>query len=194
LRIGLLGGTFDPIHHAHLRIAEAAAEQCSLDGVLLVPAANPPHRAGGAVATYDDRLHMVEIACAGQPKLEASTLDGVPGKSFSIYTVERLRSSLGSSLRDNDSIFFLIGADAFAELRSWHRWQELAQLVTFAVVDRPGATHDEFEGVHVQRITGVSLPISSSGIREQLAAGNPNVDLPPGVLDYIREHRLYGFG
>ena len=81
---------------------------------------------------------MVEIACEGNPLLVPSTLDDTAEKSYSIHTIERLRSTLS----DDDEIYFLIGADAFAELRSWHRWQHVANLITFAVIDRPGATYD----------------------------------------------------
>lgn len=132
---------------------------------------------------------MLEIACMGLPRLSVSALDDRPQKSYSIHTVERLRATLD----DADDIYFLIGADAFAEFRSWHRWQDLARLVTFAVVTRPGASYNPIEGVCAREVTGLSLTTSSSGIRAQLARGETDVDLPPGVLDYIREHRLYGF-
>jgi nicotinate-nucleotide adenylyltransferase len=190
LRIGLFGGTFDPIHQAHLRMANAAAEQCRLDRVLLVPASIPPHRTRGAFASYEDRLRMVEIACDGHALLAASRLDDHPEKSYSIRTVERLRARLP----EDASIRFIIGADAFAELTTWHQWKELAKMVTFVVVGRPGATYDDPEGVRIERLHGVDLPISSSEIRAKLAAGDLNVDLPRGVLAYIQDHHLYGLG
>lgn len=130
---------------------------------------------------------MIEIACCGHGILTSSTLDDTPEKSYSIQTVERLRSTVSAS----DEIYFLIGADAFAELSTWYRWQDLAAIVTFAVIDRPGASYQLPAGVRLQPVRGVSLPISSSQVRQQLAAGETPHDLDPGVLAYIREHGLY---
>ncbi len=130
---------------------------------------------------------MVEIASAADPVFAASRLEDVPGKSYSVETVKRLRSVLPHS----ESIYFVIGADAFAEIQSWFHWQELVQLVTFAVVGRPGADYVQPEGFCIRRVTGVNLPVSSSEIRRRLAAGDTSVDLPPGVLDFIRARRLY---
>ncbi len=184
-RIGLFGGTFDPIHNAHIEIARAAADECRLDEILFVPSGNPPHRR--TAAGYPDRLRMVEIACAQDPRFQPSRLEGGETKSYSIDTVERLRATLAPRAE----IYFLIGADAFAEIRSWHRWQDLARLVTFAVVSRPGAAYEVPPETHVQSITGIALPLSASEIRARLAAGHQDVDLPPGVLSYIRQYRLY---
>jgi nicotinate-nucleotide adenylyltransferase len=185
--IGLFGGTFDPIHNAHLRMAQETAGQCGLSRVLLIPAAVPPHREAGTMAGYEDRFRMVEIACEGDPLLEASRLEERPEKSYSVLTVERFRASLHGPI----SVYFIIGADAFAAVRTWFRWEDLAGMVTFAVVGRPGAVYDIPSGVRVERVDGVNLPISSSEIRAKLAEGDDDVDLPRGVLDYIRAHRLY---
>jgi len=186
-RVGLFGGTFDPIHIAHLSMAAAAAEQCGLESVLLVPAANPPHRRQGARASFEDRFRMVEIACEGNPLFLPSPLDAGPGKSYSILMVERfLRENL-----DADP-YFIIGADAFADITSWHRWRDLARLVTFAVVGRPGAGYQIPPDTRVHRVDGVNLPISSSEIRAGLAGAEAApVDLPPGVLEYVQQKQLY---
>jgi nicotinate-nucleotide adenylyltransferase len=168
-------------------MAAAAAAQCGLGRILLVPAANPPHRRQGAYASFEDRFRMVEIACAGNEKLVASRLDEGPGKSYSLVMVERF-------LRENEDAepYFIIGADAFADIASWHRWRDLARLVTFAVVGRPGAGYEVPPDTRVHRVDGVNLPISSSEIRAGLAAGSETkVDLPAGVLEYIRHHHLY---
>ena len=170
-------------------MAEAAAEQCDLDWVLLVPASHPPHRSAGPFASYADRLKMVELACQDHRRLAPSNLDDAPGKSYSIHTVERLRATLP----DDSSIYFLIGADAFADIKSWHRWSDLARLVTFAVVSRPGAIYEQPPEVRIHSVNGIHLPISSSDIRARLASGDLRVDLPPRVLHYIQQHRLYGF-
>jgi nicotinate-nucleotide adenylyltransferase len=185
-RVGLFGGTFDPIHTAHLSMAEAAREQCGLARVLLVPAANPPHRKQGAHAGFEDRYRMVEIACMGNPSLVPSRLDEGPGKSYSLLMVERFLSET----RETEP-YFIIGADAFAEISSWHRWRDLARLVTFAVIGRPGAEYQVPPDTRVHRVDGVNLPISSSEIRAELAAAADITDLPAGVLDYIRQHHLY---
>jgi nicotinate-nucleotide adenylyltransferase len=154
--------------------------------VFIVPAANPPHRKQGAHAAFEDRYRMVEIACAGNPKLLPSRLDAGPGKSYSLLMVERF-------LNENPLAepYFIIGADAFAEITSWHRWRDLAKLVTFAVIGRRGAQYQVPPDTRVHRVDGVNLPISSSEIRAELAADADITDLPPGVLDYIRRHNLY---
>lgn len=186
-RIGIFGGTFDPVHNAHLRMAQEAAAECRLERVLIVPACNPPHRKNGTYAGYEDRYRMVEIACAGEPLFIASRIEEKPGKSYSIETVERVRAESGGA----ETLYFIIGADAFAEIRSWHRWMDLSKLVTFAVVGRPGADYDVPGNACVRRVDGVNLPISSSEIRARLASGDQTVDLPEGVLAYIRTHGLY---
>jgi nicotinate-nucleotide adenylyltransferase len=168
-------------------MAQAAAGECGLERVLIVPAANPPHRKNGTYAGYEDRYRMVEIACAGESLFQASRIEEGPERSYSIHTVERVRAEWGV----DTTLYFIIGADAFAEIRSWHRWKDLAKAVTFAVVGRPGADYEVPENACVRRVDGVNLPISSSEIREKLAAGDQTVDLPEGVLAYIRAHRLY---
>jgi nicotinate-nucleotide adenylyltransferase len=167
-------------------MAAAAMEQCGLARVLIVPAANPPHRKLGAHASFEDRYCMVEIACSGNPKLFPSRLDDGPGKSYSVLMVERFQNE-----NPGAETYFVIGADAFAEITSWHRWRDLARLVTFAVIGRPGAEYRVPPETRVHRVDGVNLPISSSEIRAELAAHADITDLPPGVLDYIRRHKLY---
>ncbi len=168
-------------------MAKAAGAECGLEQVLVIPAANPPHRTSGPYADYEDRFRMVEIACAGDPFFLASRIEAGPEKSYSVGTVERLRAQLGFEA----VLYFIIGADAFAEIRSWHRWGDLAKMVTFAVVGRPGARYEMPNDACVRRVDGVNLPVSSSEIRTKLAAGDQDVDLPEGVLAYIRGHHLY---
>jgi nicotinate-nucleotide adenylyltransferase len=187
LRIALFGGTFDPIHSAHLEIARAAARQFALDRVWFVPAARPPHKSGATVASYEHRYRMVELTCQGQPLFEASRLEESAQNSYSIETIERVRATS----RGTEELFFLIGADAFAEIRTWHRWREVIAAVEFIVVNRPGRGYEVPEGARVHRLEGVDLPVSSSAIRQKLAAGDDQVEVPPAVLTYIREHGLY---
>jgi nicotinate-nucleotide adenylyltransferase len=187
LKLVLFGGTFDPVHNAHLAVARAAADRFSLDRVLFVPAAHPPHKRGVTHAPYSDRLRMIELAIAGDPRFEASRLEEFTERSYSIDTIERVQSSLAA----DDELHFLIGADAFAEVRTWHRWRDVARAVRFIVVSRPGAAYDIPEGVTADRIDSVALPVSSSEIRRALAAGECPDVLPAVVFDYARSHRLY---
>jgi len=187
LRIALFGGTFDPIHSAHLEIAREAARQCKLDRVYFIPASRPPHKSGVTTAPYEDRYRMVELACAGEPMFEASRIEEGEEKSYSIGTIERVRQTLAG----DDELYFLIGADAFAEIRTWRRWQDVGASVEFIVVSRPGTQYAVPDGARVHPLEDVSLPISSSEIRRRLAAGDVAVEVPPAVLVYIRTHGLY---
>lgn len=187
LRVAIFGGTFDPIHCAHLTVAREAAAQFALDRVLFVPAGHPPHKVELA-ASFEHRYHMVELACAGDPRFEPSRIEEGDQPSYSIDTILKVRSGL----RSEDRLFFLIGADAFAELDSWHRAQEVIKLVEFIVVTRPGHEIKNIAGARVHRLETVALPVSSSEIRQKLAAGEEPQELPPEVLRYIRERRLYG--
>ena len=188
MKIAIFGGTFDPIHNGHLQIAAAAADRFHLDRILFVPAAHPPHKLGQQSAPYDDRLHMVELACAADQRFEASAIEAGSAKSYSIVTIERVKSQLDPA----DELYFLIGADAFADVETWHRWRELASQVTFIVVSRPGFSFDVPEGFRVQPLDDVRLPMSSTAIRARLAEGRADVPAPGAVLDYIRRRGLYG--
>ena len=186
-RIAIFGGTFDPVHDAHLTVAQEAADTFALDRVLFVPAKNPPHKLGDIHAGFDDRLRMVELACEADSRFEASRIEDRPGRSYSFDTAVLARRQFGEPTR----LFFLIGADAFAEIRSWHRWQELAKLVEFIVVSRPRRNFDIPEGAQVQRLDTLELPVSSSAIRNSLQRGELDVPIPEAVREYIRQRRLY---
>ncbi len=185
--IGLYGGTFDPVHQAHLAIAREALACCGLESVLFIPAARPPHKRGLAHASYEDRYRMVELACAGDPRLEPSRLEAGARQSYSIDTIERVRTALGSAAK----LFWIIGADAFAEISAWRRWRDVAAQVEFIVVSRPGHAYEMPAETRVHRLDTVALPVSSSEIRRRLAAGCFDVPVPAAVLAYIRERELY---
>ena len=184
----LFGGTFDPVHNAHLRMAREARDRFRLDQVLFVPAGHPPHKPDSRVAAYADRLAMVKLACRGRKGFVASELENHAGKSFTIDTVERLRAQLNP----RDRLFFLIGADAFDDLRSWHRWRDMLALTEFLVVTRPGHRYRVPKGARVRALDGIAMLASSSGIRNHLAAGEPAPEIPKAVRAYIEEHSLYG--
>src|SRR5258706_2408691 len=182
MRIAIFGGTFDPIHTAHLVVAREAAQPFSLDRVLFIPAANPPHKEAGA--TYEHRYRMVELACAGEPRFVPSRLEEGSEKSYSIHTIERVKAEGGD-------VFFVIGADAFADIRTWFRWEDVVRAVDFIVVTRPGHSYSVPPGARVHRLDTIDLPGSSTEIRQLLTSGKAARELPKSVVDYIRANALY---
>jgi nicotinate-nucleotide adenylyltransferase len=187
LRICLFGGTFDPVHAAHLKIAEEAAKNFSLDRVLFVPAANPPHKTSGGLAAYEDRFRMVELACAPYTTFEASRLEESSEPSYTIDTLERFKKTL----RPEDKLLFLIGSDAFDELETWRRWQDVVKLTEFIVVRRPGGHYHVAENAQVHRLDDLDLPAASRTIRARLSAGEPTPELPAEIRSYIEQRGLY---
>ena len=186
-RTCLFGGTFDPVHIAHISIAKEALRRFQLDRILFIPAGNPPHKDGG-VSPYEDRFRMVQIACASDPRFEASRLEQGVARSYTINTVRLVRDQLDPQ----DEIFFLIGADAFDEIETWKDWRDLIKLIDFIVVARPGREYKIPAGARVHRMDNLSLPVSSSEIRGRLAAGEPTPELSPAVRQFIEERGLYG--
>ena len=187
MNFAIFGGTFDPIHEAHLAIAREAADRFHLDRVLFVVAAHPPHKHGVTHAPYEDRVRMAELACAGEPRFEVSRLEEGTARSYSIDTIEKVRAQLAP----DDELFFLIGADAFAEIRTWHRWRDVAAAVRFVVVSRPGHVYDIPSEVRVDRLDDLDLAVSSSSVREKLTEGWRPTDVPDRVFEYIAAKRLY---
>ncbi len=213
-RAGLLGGTFDPIHFGHLDVAEAARLALGLDEVRLISARVPPHRTTGAQASADQRLAMVRLAVEGHAGLVASDLElRTPGPS---YTATTLRA-LGRQGWRPAELFFIAGADAFAEIATWRDYPALLDLAHFAVISRPGvpvaslpallpalAARMVEAGAAAGARTAAAGPtaiflihaatrdVSSTEIRDRVEAGASLADLvPPGVADYIRRHGLY---
>jgi nicotinate-nucleotide adenylyltransferase len=185
LRIAIFGGTFDPIHDAHLAVAREAASRCRLDRVLMIPAAQPPHKKNIERTPFVHRYRMVELACAGDPVLTPSRLEEGERKSYSIDTIERIPLAAG------DSLHFIIGADAFAEIQTWHRWRDVVARVEFIVVSRPGHDYEIPPGSRIHRLDTMHLATSSTAIREQLAQGARPAGLPDLVWNYIRTQGLY---
>jgi nicotinate-nucleotide adenylyltransferase len=141
MRIGLFGGTFDPIHNGHLRAALDACENLPLDRCILIPAANPPHKAGQRTSAVEHRLAMIRIGADGIEQLEVSDVESRrKGPSFTIDTVRHFRQAFPAGTE----LFLLLGADAFFDIDSWHAWQELLDEVSLAVMTRPGRRGDDF--------------------------------------------------
>ena len=185
MRLAIFGGTFDPIHDAHLAVAREAARSCGLDRILLIPAGQPPHKDNIARTPFEHRFRMAQLACADDPLLQPSRLEQGSQKSYSIDTIERIQ------IEDGDSLHFIIGADAFAEIQTWRRWRDVLARVEFIVVSRPGHDYEVPEGARIHRLDTVHFVTSSTSIREQLARGLRPSGLPDAVYQYILDHRLY---
>jgi nicotinate-nucleotide adenylyltransferase len=200
-RVGMLGGTFDPIHVAHVAVAHAARRELDLDEVLVIPAGRPPHKLGIAMAPAADRLAMVELALTREEGLRASRIEiDRAGPSWTIDTVIALHEAATAEGRDLD-LTMILSADAFAALPSWHEPERLLRLVRVAVAPRPGTAAPSLDAlppdlldaaVGVTILRGPNLDVSATDIRRRVAAGL-SIDglVAPAVAAYIEEHHLY---
>jgi nicotinate-nucleotide adenylyltransferase len=199
-RLGILGGTFDPIHHGHLVAAGEAYHQLGLDRVLFVPAGNPPHKPRDPITAAHHRLRMLELATAAVPHLGISHVDlERPGPCYTLDTLRTLRAEWGPE----PTFFFVEGADSLADILAWHQPERLIELCELAVVQRPGVTidldllDDKLPGL-AEVVHWVQMPlleISSSDLRARVREGRPISGLlPPAVEHYIREQGLYTKG
>jgi nicotinate-nucleotide adenylyltransferase len=197
---GLLGGTFDPIHYAHLAVAEQTREALELAGVLFIPAGVPVHKSERTVSAPSHRARMVELAIADNPAFRLSRVElDRPGLSYSVDTVRRLLDEDGAA--GPDRFVFVVSSEAFASLHTWREPAELLKLVRVAVVPRlghrqPGRSWvaEHFPGLEdrVQFLDGPQLGNSASEVRRRSAAGlSIRYLVPPAVESYIKEHSLY---
>ena len=198
-KIGLMGGTFDPVHHGHLLMAEAVREQYGLDKVLFIPAAQPPHKQGRKVAPAYMRLLMTEMAVCDNPYFEVSQIElHREGPSYSVDTLRELRSLHGSETE----FYFITGADAVNELATWHEPEELLRLCHFIAATRQGCAlnlprlrRELGERVVRERIHELSTPeleISSTNIRARIRVGLSIKYLVPGTVEaFIYKEGLY---
>jgi nicotinate-nucleotide adenylyltransferase len=199
--IGILGGTFDPIHLGHLALARAARSSLGLDEILFVPAARPPHKLGRPISPASDRLAMVELATKGEPATQVSRIEiDRSGPSYTVDTVAALLDDAALADRPID-VTVILSAESFADLPDWHAADRLVELATIAVAPRPGhplpeptALANKLPGLigHLAVIHGTLPDISASKIRALVAAGRPIDHLvPPRVAAHIEEHHLY---
>lgn len=212
--IGLLGGTFDPIHFGHLRLAQELGEGLQLSRVRIIPAGLPPHRSL-PLASPEQRLEMARLAVAGNPLLELDAREiAKPTPCYTVETLLDLRRELGAA----QPLCLFMGADAFLGLATWHRWRELFGLAHVVVAQRPGfpgltrtaAMPAELLAELQRRLVNepealreapagcilvhpvTALDISATQIRQQIGAGgSPRYLLPEAVLDYIQTHGIY---
>jgi nicotinate-nucleotide adenylyltransferase len=211
LRLGILGGTFDPIHLGHLRLAEEVGEGFALDKVYLLPAPSPPHKGGKTVTSFQHRFEMAQLAVEESPLLVASDLEARrPGPSYSIETLKEFHDLYPSPLE----LFFILGMDAFQEIDTWKSFRALFDYAHFVVVQRPGLCAAKmterlfslgvsFKKKEENRFVGPSghqviyieatlMDISSTGIREKAGAGKSiRYLVPESVRCYILQYGLY---
>ena len=208
-RIGILGGTFDPVHNGHIALAEAAGKLCDLSEVMLLPSAFPPHKQNQQLTEYLHRSSMVNIAAQDNQLLYVSTLEQLlPSPSYTIDTLQYLKlHTVGET-----DLYFIIGADAFLDIRTWYKYKEVLKEAHFIVFSRKGFKnkkllklfrkldyikygnkwHNDENGKSIFTSSATLPSVSSSAIRT-LVAEKHSVDtlVPLGVSQYISEHGLY---
>lgn len=212
MKTGILGGTFNPVHNAHLQIARTVLDRCGLDRVLFMPAAVPPHKEVASDVSFEHRLAMVELAIAEEHVFEASAFETrIPGASFSVETLHHFRKT-----HPGEDIFFIIGLDSFRDITTWKNYPVLFGLCNIVVARRPGpgaddprsllpvAIENEFcydekslklrhkSGHELTFVKETKVDISSTVIRDRVARDLPiDNDVPAPVVDYIEQNELY---
>ncbi len=199
MKIGLYGGTFDPIHKGHILPVREALRALDLDRVLYLPTAEPPHKTGKVVASAQARFTMVELALLWEPGMMVSTAElDRPGPHFTVDTLTRFCEA-----QPDDAFVLLVGSDAFASFDTWRSWQKILELAEIAVLMRPGWGRDRLEDVlsdelreavasgRVRYLDNRPVAASSSDLRVQVAKGSAPSPIPRLVLDYLRKYDLY---
>jgi nicotinate-nucleotide adenylyltransferase len=200
-RLGLFGGSFDPVHRGHLEPVRRARRELGLERVIYLPTARPPHKPKRELAPPLARFTMVELALLAEEGLYASDHELTLGRpAYTVETVEHF-----AARHPEADLHLLVGSDSFEDLPDWHRWSELVAAVELVVMARPGWNLDEIcahlprelrarvEGGHVHVVAGDPVDLSSTELRQRLARGEapPAEALPPLVVDYIRKYSLY---
>jgi nicotinate-nucleotide adenylyltransferase len=198
MKIGILGGTFDPVHRGHLAIAEEVMGRLSLDTVLFIPAGQPWMKERSAITPAQHRVEMLWLAISGRPGFELSTLEiERQGPTYTVDTLAELKDRLG----EGAELFFIMGVGNLEELPRWHEPARLISLCKMVVVPRPGYSCPDLNALEAQIkglssraifLDGPNLDISATAIRERVSQGLSIVDLvPDSVARYIKKHRLY---
>lgn len=198
-KIGIMGGTFDPIHLGHLAIAEEVREEMNLDKIIFIPTGIPPHKNNEYITSAKHRYAMTLLATIDNPRFETSMLEiNRPGKSYTIDTVNQL-----SNYYKNDvDLYFIIGADSVFHILKWKKSDELLTKCKFVAISRPGYDNEKLKreidnlyktyGTSIKVISTMYLNISSTMIRERLKNGKSIKYLVPNAVeDYIRKNKLY---
>lgn len=186
--IGLLGGTFNPVHFGHLAMAQLALEHMSLDKVIFIPSNIPPHKNVKDLASSQDRFSMVKLAIKGNRRFEVSDFEiKKAGKSYSIDTVIYFRKKFSK----NTKLFFIIGEDAVWHLSEWKQIEDIRKIVSFIVVNRPGYINREGRVKHIY-VEMPAIDIASSLLRKRIMEKKPiDYFVPQSVVKYIRKNKLY---
>lgn len=190
IRVGILGGTFDPIHNGHLEAADAARRELTLDRIMLLPARTPPHRSAEPRASAFHRFAMAALAATTKPGMEVSDLElHRDGPSYTSITLQQLHAEGYKP----SQLFFILGADAYAEIATWHDYPRLLDFSNFVVVSRPGISMSHITSSPRMFFVAADTPdISSTEIRRRVSAGESIDGLVPSIVaDHIRRHRLY---
>jgi nicotinate-nucleotide adenylyltransferase len=191
-KIGILGGTFDPVHTGHLIVAQDVLSALSLDRVMLIPASTPPHKSERELTPPEHRMRMVDLALHGNQDLVSSDIE-IARKGVS-YTVDTLRELRGNGPADHE-YYFVVGSDNLAELGTWKEPEELARRCTLVVIPRPGFADvrpPKGLAVNVVNVKVTAVDISSKDIRERVRTGKPiRYLVPETVEEYIRKEKLY---
>jgi nicotinate-nucleotide adenylyltransferase len=208
-KIGLLGGTFDPVHYGHLQLAQSAMEECSLDKVVFIPSAQPPHKKGASITPFNHRLAMLNLAGACENSFECDAIeDSLPKPSFTIDTLRELLKHYSTDCR----FYFMIGADAFLDILTWKSYTAILRSVNIILSKRKGydAEHlaillkklgyaasdglwhgnDGKKSIYI--LKNIPDCLSSSAIRTMIKKGESVQQyLPESVLEYIKKYKLY---
>jgi nicotinate-nucleotide adenylyltransferase len=212
-RVGVLGGTFDPVHFGHLQLAEIACRECDLDEILFVPAAAPPHKAKSAIVSFEHRCRMIEIACEETGIFQYDCIEGrLPEPSYTVDTLKALSNCGGRDCL----LFFIIGTDAFLDLLTWKSYRQVLRMVSLIVGHRRNVDEDrmvdlalnigydrknssywcsDWGGRDIFFLETVPVGISSTLVRE-LGGDRQVIEkyVPVKIVEYIRQNRLYQFG
>lgn len=195
-KIGLFGGTFDPIHMGHIALAKRVLEQFKLDNIIFIPAGNPPHKSAKAITDKQHRYNMVKLATESEPSFLVSDFELLSSKpNYSYLTISHFKQQ-----HKDDEIFFIVGGDSFRDFPDWKNYKTLLSLCTFIVVPRPEIApaqyFEKFRGdetpPRVFFLKNFAMPVSSTIIRKNLQTAKRDFSqLPFAVAEYIKTNKLY---